>query len=196
MVEKVNKKTGEITLEISEAFEKEPLYRLWHLLYSIKEKEPLESVLVNKLGFDKDTADKLLRLDFTKRGFGNKSAKAIRKILPHLNQGLVYSSAMKAAGFNHSDSQTKEAASKTEALDKLLPVQKDSLRQPVVEKILNQLINLVSAIIADPQMGKPDEIRIELARELKQSREERNRTYVNNNKRDRESKEIIKKPVS
>ena len=51
------------------------------------------------------------------------------------------------------------------------PIQKGELRQPVVEKILNQLVNLVNALIAE--YGHFDEIRVELARELKQSREER-----------------------
>ncbi len=188
----VNKQTAEVVETIDPSFEQEPLYRLWHLLYSIKEKDELENVLAG-LGFDDATIAKLVRIDFTKRGFGNKSARAMRKILPHLSKGIVYSAAMIAAGYNHSGSRTKQEAAAVGTLEKLLPLPKNSLRQPVVEKILNQLINVVNAIIADPAMGKPDEIRIELARELKQSREERNKTYSNNNKRDRENKDIIKR---
>ena len=45
------------------------------------------------------------------------------------------------------------------------------MRNPVVEKILNQMVNVVNEIIAT--YGKPDEIRIELARELKKSAKER-----------------------
>ncbi|MDB5281894.1 MAG: hypothetical protein JWO06_969, partial [Bacteroidota bacterium] len=178
--------------EISPDFEYQPLYKLWHLLYSVKEKEPLLKKLMD-LGFDEETAKELIKLDFTKGGFGNKSARAIRKILPDLMNGEQYSDAMAFAGINHSNSKTKQQATDLGTIDKLEPLAKNSLRQPVVEKILNQLINVINAIIADPTMGKPDEIRIELARELKQSREERNRTYMNNNQRDREHKEIANK---
>jgi len=191
IVEKVNKETGEVREEISPDFENQPLYKLWHLLYSVKEKEPLIKKLID-LKFDEETANKLVKLDFTKGGFGNKSARAIRKILPDLIKGEHYSDAMAFAGMNHSDSKTKQQAENLGTIDKLAPIAKNSLRQPVVEKILSQLINVVNAIIADPAMGKPDEIRIELARELKQSREERNRTFMNNNRRDRENKEIKK----
>lgn len=56
---------------------------------------------------------------------------------------------------------------------KLEILKKNSLRNPVVEKILNQMINVINAIIEDENLGKPDEIRIELARELKASAKER-----------------------
>ena len=192
IVEKVDEETGEVKEEISSDFEQQPLYKLWHLLYSVKEKEPLLKRLMN-LGFDEETAKELIKLDFTKGGFGNKSARAIRKILPDLMNGEQYSDAMAFAGINHSNSKTKQQAADLGTIDKLEPLAKNSLRQPVVEKILNQLINVMNAIIADPAMGKPDEIRIELARELKQSREERNRTFMNNNRRDREHKIIAGK---
>jgi CRISPR-associated endonuclease Csn1 len=192
IVDKVNEKTGEIITEISPDFEQQPLYRLWHLLYSIKEKEVLQRKLMADFGFDEETAKQLIKLDFTKAGFGNKSARNMRKILPGLMQGNVYSDAMQIAGTNHSGSKTKQQAALINTIDKLAAIDKNSLRQPVVEKILNQLVNVVNAIIDDSKMGKPDEIRIELARELKQSREERNKTYSNNNKRDRENKDIAK----
>ncbi|WP_299129529.1 hypothetical protein, partial [uncultured Winogradskyella sp.] len=50
-------------------------------------------------------------------------------------------------------------------------LKKNSLRNPVVEKILNQMVNVVNQII--DTYGKPDEIRIELARELKKNAKER-----------------------
>jgi CRISPR-associated endonuclease Csn1 len=60
---------------------------------------------------------------------------------------------------------------------------KNSLRQPIVEKIINQMINVVNAII--DAHGKPHEIRLELARELKQSKDERDaadKSNINNKK--------------
>ena len=55
--------------------------------------------------------------------------------------------------------------------DKIDNLPKNSLRNPVVEKILNQMINVVNTIVEE--YGKPDEVRIELARELKKSAKER-----------------------
>ncbi|MBS1619277.1 MAG: type II CRISPR RNA-guided endonuclease Cas9 [Bacteroidetes bacterium] len=191
--DRVNKETGEIMGQIDPSFEREPLYQLWHVLYSVKEKEVLLPKLMDKFGFDEDTAKRLMRIDFTRQGFANKSARAMRLILPALQEGQVYSEAMAAAGLSHSGSKTKEQAAAIAPIDKLDLLEKNSLRQPVVEKVLNQLVNVVNAIISDPAMGKPDEIRIELARELKQSKEERNRTYTNNSKRDRENRDIIRR---
>lgn len=54
-------------------------------------------------------------------------------------------------------------------------IKKNELRQPVVEKILNQMVNVVNALME--KYGRFDEIRVELARELKQSKEERSNTY-------------------
>ncbi|MBE2255878.1 MAG: type II CRISPR RNA-guided endonuclease Cas9 [Ignavibacteria bacterium] len=188
-------KTGEIIDSnikkvISDNFEKQPFYQLWHTIYSISEKNECIKVLMNKFNIEQTSAEKLASLDLTNYAYGNKSSKAIRKILPYLMDGFVYSDASSFAGYNHSNSLTKDENLKRKLIDKIPLLSKNSLRQPIVEKILNQLINIVNAIIE--KYGKPDEIRIELARELKQSREERNETYKNINKIENEN-EIIRK---
>ena len=100
------------------------------------------------------------------------STKAIRKILPHLKDGLDYSVACEYAGYKHSkNSLTKEEIENKELKNKLELLPRNSLRNPVVEKILNQMVNVVNAVV--DEYGKPDEIRIELARELKKSARER-----------------------
>ena len=43
------------------------------------------------------------------------------------------------------------------------------------------MVNVVNAIIADPSLGKPDEIRVELARELKKNAKERAEMTTNIN---------------
>ena len=75
------------------------------------------------------------------------------------------------AGYRHSHWLTKEESENRVLLDTLPLLPKNSLRNPVVEKILNQMVNVVNAVIK--KYGKPDEIRIELARELKKSAKER-----------------------
>lgn len=185
----VDIETGEVLKVIDANFEKEPLYDLWHTVYSIQEKEILQDVLNKKFGItDIETIDALYKLDFIKPGYGNKSSKFIRKILPYLQEGLMYSDACEYVGINHSSSLTKEQNEARELLDKLPQIQKNELRQPVVEKILNQMVNVVNAII--DKHGPIDEIRVELARELKQSKDERNETdkRMRKNQRDNEEK--------
>src|SRR6185437_5975451 len=188
--------------QISAEFEKEPLYRLWHIIYSLNDYEKdCIAKLKSEFGFDEQIAKKLASLDFTKSAFGNKSAKAMRKILPYLMIGDKYSDACTKAGYNHSNFLTKEQNLQRELLDKLEPLKKNSLRQPVVEKILNQIINLVNSLIGQYGLNEKDEngklihdfeIRVELARELKQSKEERNKAYSNINERDRQNDKIRK----
>jgi CRISPR-associated endonuclease Csn1 len=189
----VDKQTGEITdgkqsKIVSPNFESEPFYRLWHTIYSIKDSEECKQALMNKFLLDEQTAEKLSKLDFTRMGFGNKSAKSMRKILPYLMEGYVFSDASSFAGYNHSNAQTKEENLARTLKEQLPNLAKNSLRQPIVEKILNQLINVVNNIII--QYGKPDEIVIELARELKQSKDERNETFSFLAKREKENDKI------
>lgn len=188
--EEVDKNSGEITsrFQIRSDVENQPLYKIWHVIYSLQEEIDIVKKLQNDFNIDEDAAWQLAKLDFTKGGFTNKSAKAVRKILPYLQQGLKYSDAALMAGYNHSDSITAEENLIRPLKEKLRLLPKNSLRQPVVEKILNQMINLVNTVI--DQHGRPDEIRIELARELKQSLDERNTTFSNNLKRERENKTI------
>ncbi len=192
----LDKKTGEILQEhnkliVDAKIEKEPLYQLWHTIYSIKDAEECKEALTVKFGLLEDEATALANIDFTKQSFGDKSAKAMRKILPYLMQGYNYADACSLAGYNHSNSLTKEEKANIETEDYLQNLSKNSLRQPVVEKILNQMINLVNAIIE--QFGKPDEIRVELARELKQSKDERNESDKQNSLSKKINDEIAKR---
>jgi CRISPR-associated endonuclease Csn1 len=191
-----DRKTGEVINSkpvkfIDPEVEKQPFYQLWHTIYSISDQEDCSRVLQSRFKIEKSIADKLASIDFSRFAFGNKSAKVIRKILPYLMEGNDYSEAMSYAGYDHSNSLTKSQNSERRLLEQLKPVQKNSLRQPVVEKILNQMVNVVNAII--DKYGKSDEIRVELARELKQSKEERNETDKAFSKRQRENEEITKR---
>ena len=179
----VDSETGEVVKrkQIKADFEAQPFYKLWHIIYSIPEEKDIVATLKKEFGLSEEMAKLLAKIDFSKGGFGNKSAKAMRKILPYLQEGHMYNIACLFAGYNHSDFLTKEDNIARKLADKLKLLPKNSLRQPVVEKILNQLINLVNALIENPKYGRPDEIRVELARELKQSREERNETFSRNN---------------
>lgn len=193
----------------------QPMYKLWHLLYSFEGddsntgNEKLIAKLMSGYGFDKDSAKILANVTFLD-DYGSLSAKAIRKILPHLKDGFSYGgrtlyngkeepSACVMAGYGkHSKSSLNKEEIENKVLkDKLDILPKNSLRNPVVEKILNQMVNVINSII--DTYGKPDEIRVELARELKKNADERAKLTdaVNKNtKAHEEYAKILTKPIS
>lgn len=169
-------------------FEKQAQYQLWHILYSYEGddspsgNERLYKLLENKFGFKREHAQILSQVAL-QDDYGNLSSKAMRNIYPYIIENN-YSTACEIEGYKHSKhSLTKEEIDSRELKEKLELLPKNSLRNPVVEKILNQLINVINAIIdkendkleADnnPRNFHFDEIRIELARELKKNAEER-----------------------
>lgn len=186
--EYVDVETGEVRQRINNTkAEKQPLYQLWHLLYSIKDVDELSGAL-RHLGIeDEDSIEKLCKLDFRTAGYANKSAKAIGRILPYLMEGMMYSDACERAGFDHSRRINPDRV----LLTNLPQIQKNEFRQPVVEKILNQLVNIVNALLE--KEGTIDEIRVELARELKQSKDERNEAFKRNNQNERQNKEYAER---
>ena len=198
-VQLTDEETGEVTERevaiVTDSYVRQPLYRLWHILYSIEERDAMRRALITQLGMkeedlDGGLLDQLYRLDFVKPGYGNKSAKFICKLLPQLQQGLGYSEACAAVGYRHSNSPTSEEITERTLLEKIPLLQRNELRQPLVEKILNQMINLVNALKAEYGI---DEVRVELARELKMSREERERMAEGNRRREKENKAIAEK---
>ena len=174
----IDKSILEFNAELDgKAFEKQSSFQLWHLLYAYQEddstsgNEHLYQLLQKKFGFTLEQAKILGTITF-QDDYGSLSAKAMRRIIPFLKE-LKYAAACAEAGYNHSSFLTKEENEQRPLKEKLALLPKNSLRNPVVEKILNQMVNVVNAIIADPDLGKPDEIRIELARELKKNAKER-----------------------
>jgi CRISPR-associated endonuclease Csn1 len=172
-------------------FDKQPYYQFWHLLYSSEEDEPLKKSLKRKFGFKENHIPYLLNINL-QADYGSLSAKAIKKVLPHLMDGQIYDQACTFSGYNHSSSLTTEQNNERVLKDTLELLKKNSLRNPVVEKILNQMINVINAIMKDPAMGKPDEIRVELARELKNNNEQRSEMTKAINKSTAEHDQIRK----
>ncbi|WP_028123848.1 type II CRISPR RNA-guided endonuclease Cas9 [Epilithonimonas tenax] len=157
-------------------FEKQSSYQLWHLLYSYEGddsasgNEKLYELLEKKFSFKKEHSKILAEIGFSP-DYGSLSSKAMRKICTYIKEHK-YSDACNLAGYNHSkNSLTKEQLANRILKEKLEILPKNSLRNPVVEKILNQMINVVNEV--SKEYGRPDEIRIELARELKKNAEER-----------------------
>jgi len=157
--------------------DRQPYFKLWHLLYSFEGDNSKTGAnnLIAKIselyGFENECAKIIANINF-QDDYGNLSAKAIRKILPYLKAGNRFDLACEYAGYRHSKSSLKKEEIENKVLkNKLKILPKNSLRNPVVEKILNQMVNVINSII--DTYGKPDEIRIELARELKKNVKER-----------------------
>ena len=179
------------------AFEEQASFRLWHLLYSyegdksVSGNEKLISRISEITGFEPNYAKVLASVSFVP-DYGSLSSRAMKKILPYMKEGNTCSLACEYAGYRHSRrSLTKEELENKEYKDRLEPLPKNSLRNPVVEKILNQMVNVVNGVI--DEYGKPDEIRIELARELKKSAKEREEMTAAIAKSTNENLEIQKK---
>ncbi len=176
-------------------FENSTLFHLWHLLYSYEgdNSETGSAGLLDKIagltGLPREYAEAFAQVSF-KPDYGSLSSKAIKKILPYLKEGYLYSDACELAGYTHSkESLTKEKIENKVLVEKLDLLPKNSLRNPVVEKILNQMIHVVNA--CSEHYGPFDEIHIELARELKQSQQQREDATRRLNVQTRETEKIV-----
>ena len=191
-VDVVDNTTAEVFWAVSPKVEETPLFKLWHAVYSLQDAEELAKTLRNKFGItDQEVIDALCKIDFVKPGYANKSHKFIRRLLPYLMEGMQYSEACTRIGINHSNYMTAAERDARPLAERIELLQKNALRQPVIEKILNQMINLVNRL--QQEYGPIDEARVELARELKQSREERENAFKRNNQNERLNKEIADK---
>lgn len=163
-----------------EEYENQTSVRLWHLTYSFEgdDSKTGDQGLIKKVAsicqIPEDYAKIISKVSYP-ADYGSLSSRAIRKILPYLIEGNQYDMACFYAGYNHSSSLTREEIENKVLVDRLDILPKNSLRNPVVEKILNQMINVVNSV--SEKYGKPDEIHIEMARELKKNQKERASMY-------------------
>ncbi len=149
--------------------EKGGLWQLWHITYSLPTENDVINTLLKHFPFSEPQAKIIASKTGYTADFGNVSAKAIKRLLPHLHDGLHYDKACKEVGYDHVGDigLDRERILK----EKLELVQPNTLRNPVAEQILNQVVNVVNTIIS--KYGRPDEIRVELARELKNNAKQR-----------------------
>lgn len=96
--------------------------------------------------------------------------EALRKINPFLEQGMIYSDACTAAGYDFRAHNNNEKTM-------LLPAYKeemDDITSPVARRAISQSIKVINAIIRE-QGSSPSYINIELAREMAKAFDERNK---------------------
>ncbi len=153
--------------------EKGGLFQLWHITYSLPTEKEVVLALMKHFKFSEEQSTIIARQVGYNAEYGGLSTRAIRKLLPHLEKGIGYSLACDQVGYDHSGYKTKIVLQSK--LDHLPP---NSLRNPVVEQILNQVVNIVNQAI--DKHGYFDEIRVELARELRNNADSRKRMSQQN----------------
>lgn len=146
-------------------------------LLTIEDEVDLIKRLENVWQFSSDDAKNIAKIS-PESGYGSLSIKAIRKILPYLEQGLIYDKACQAAGYDHT---AKVKLGQSDRLDLNIP----NLRNPVVQKALYEIRKVINAIIR--KYGKPGIIRVEMARDLKLSRNEISEINKRNSKNQKEN---------
>jgi CRISPR-associated endonuclease Csn1 len=126
---------------------------------------------------DDDTINRLLPLNFSK--FGHLSIQTMQEIIPYLEQGMVYSDAATAAGYDFRNNQID------------MEYIRDNVTNPVVRRAVSVTNKLVKAVTR--RYGKPDSIHIELARDLSQNFQERRQDEVRQKKNAAVNEKIAKR---
>lgn len=107
----------------------------------------------------------LLPLSFS--AFGKLSIRAMQKLIPYLQQGMRYDEACRIVYGDHR-AHTGEQRKLRLSLNDI-----DEITNPVVRRAVSQTIKVVNAVVRT--YGEPDTVRIELAREMSHSFQERDK---------------------
>ncbi|MGB7160689.1 MAG: type II CRISPR RNA-guided endonuclease Cas9 [Tepidisphaeraceae bacterium] len=124
-----------------------------------------------------DAADVLLVVDLPKN-YTRFSLKAIERLMPHLERGLILmgksdaeASAMHAAGYLRRDQLQRRLFDQLPSLEMIRSGPLSDLPNPVVKATMHELRRVVNAIVREH--GRPDAVHVEMARSLKMSGEKR-----------------------
>jgi CRISPR-associated endonuclease Csn1 len=165
-----------------------------------KERENLARRAETEWGLTAEQAEKLARIDLPD-GTARHSLKAMQKMLPYLEQGEPYMTALQKEyapresgtpvrvlpGPNPSELQKIEDPYVKRQMEKLL----SGIRNPTVLRTLGELQKVVNTLLR--AYGRPDEIRLEFARDLKQSVEKRREIERDQSKREKAREAARKK---
>lgn len=164
-----------------ETFKDEERARIVEEWRTIEKPETLVRRLVDVWGAPEPPARQLSG-ERAPNGYCHLSRKALRKLLPLMEEGVQYMAAVdKVYGTSFSGGLVS---------DRLPPVREllPQLRNPAVGRALTELRKVVNAIVHE--YGKPAEIRIELGRDLRRPREERARIWRENRSRQDERERV------
>jgi len=162
----------------------EQKFEFWHILTYTDNTDKLKAIVRRKIEqgilpeLTKEKLDEYSQINL-EEGYGNYSTAVLNKVLPFLRDGALpfdnpesnsndRDNAFRKAGYDPTKRIVNGALIE---LDKLPPLKPNELRNPIVQQMLSETFRVVNAIVKE--YGKPDMIRVELARELKKPKTRR-----------------------
>lgn len=137
------------------------------------------------LSLPEDIVKNLMSLSFS--GFGHLSLKALRKITPHLLEGMTYD---KAVELSYPGQFTQKLHGDKNQLPPLSEDEANQLTNPVVKRAISQTRKVVNAIIK--KYGAPHQIKVETANDLAKNFKDR-RDIIKQQQENQERNEKAKK---
>jgi CRISPR-associated endonuclease Csn1 len=135
-----------------------------------------EQMLRTRCGLPEDAIETLMGVDLPD-GYVNFSLKAIDKLMPQLEAGMILmgrgeeDSAMHRAGYLRRDELQRRLFDELPSLETIRSGPLADLPNPVVRATMHELRRVVNAIVRE--YGRPDAVHVEMARSLKMSGEKR-----------------------
>ncbi len=168
-----------------DALSEQDKYKLVEDLLSIKKEEALIKRAMNFWGLTEEEAKKLAETE-PEDGYCHLSRKAINKLLPIMEEGHREMEAVNVTF----DPEPPVPHNFLPPVKKAMP----EIRNPAVERVLTELRKVINAIVRE--YGKPAAIKVEMARDMKKSRNQRkeisNKNLKNQKKRENARNELKK----
>ncbi len=171
-----------------------------------KQEEIIKQFIIKEFSFSNNGASELLELSI-EDGFGNLSRKAIDNIINYMRKGLEYSEACNEAGYHHSLKKYKNIDRLPyygEILEQHCLGRKEKpnnneekygkINNATVHVALNQLRLIVNELLS--LYGKPFDISVEYARDIKASQKERLKMSDTRDKNELENQKIVEEVKS
>ncbi len=146
------------------------------LLDNERDDDQIIARAVAEWGMTAEEAESMLSVDLS-AGYASLSPKAIEKLLPHMERGLLYmdddesNSAMHAAGYFRRDQLRRRVFDILPDPSRTPNCPIGDIPNPVVKRTLTEVRKVVNAIVRE--YGKPDAIHIELTRSVQMGKEKR-----------------------
>ncbi|MCU0445497.1 MAG: type II CRISPR RNA-guided endonuclease Cas9 [Microscillaceae bacterium] len=159
--------------------------KIWEVVYMADSNDWLKEYGIKKWQLNPENAEKLKKVSFEK-SYADLSHLALSQLVPLMKQAnCPYHLACQQLGYHHS-----QVANNQEVSLNLLPEPKN-IRNPIVQQALFVLRKLVNTLIQEYAI-KPDIVRVELARELKMKKKDRENINLTNKRARDEHARIVK----
>jgi CRISPR-associated endonuclease Csn1 len=160
---------------------------LLETLLSFQKTQPMVRHLQKRFGLSITESEQLAEVRL-ETGYSGHSRKALARLLPHMRMGLAYSNAIEAC--------YGTVVRRTKPVRRLPVVSKaiSDMTNPAVHRSLSELRKVVNAIVQE--FGQPSRIRLEMARDLKRSRAERQRLSEINDRNQKLRESALRKLIA